>query len=82
MKKEDIVKFIDSDMFYRYDYADFLYKQLKIKDLILKALHKYFNEHEQYEDNEFLRQLESVIDNEDDINWLRKMAGDTNVKDN
>ena len=80
MSKEDIVKFIDSDVFYRCDYAYFLYKQLEIKDLILKALHKYFNEHEQYEDNEFLRQLESVIDNENDINWLRKMAGDTNVK--
>lgn len=81
MKKEDIVKFIDGDIFYRYDYADFLYKQLEIRDLILKALHKYFNEHEQYEDNEFLRQLESVIENESDTNWLRKMAGDTNVKD-
>ena len=58
MKKEDVIKQIDGAFYYHSDYADFLYKQLEIKDLILKALHKYFNEHEQYEDNEFLKQQE------------------------
>ena len=72
MKKEDIVKQIDGILYYHSDYTDFLYKQLEIKDLILKALHKYFTEREQYEDNEFLRQLESA--NENDIEWLRKIG--------
>lgn len=81
MEKDYFIKFIDGVVYYHYDYADFLYHQLEIRDLILKALHKYFTEHENYEENEFLRQLESVIENTDDINWLKKIAGDTNVKD-
>lgn len=81
MEKDYFIKFIDGIVYYHYDYTDFLYHQLEIRDLILKALHKYFTEHENYEEDEFLRQLESVIDNEDDIVWLRKIAGDTNVKD-
>lgn len=76
MTKDDIVKLIDGIPFYRYDYADFLYKQLEFKDLILKALHKYFTEHEEYENDEFLRQLESCTVN--DIVWLKRMAGDDN----
>lgn len=76
MKKEDFVKLIDGNIFYRYDYADFLYKQLEFKDLILKALHKYFIEHEEYENDEFLRQLENCTEN--DIVWLKRMAGDDN----
>ena len=73
MEKEDFIKLIDGNIFYRYDYADFLYKQLEFKDLILKALHKYFIEHECYEINEFLRQLETC--NKNDMVWLKKMAG-------
>lgn len=76
MKKEDFVKLIDGNIFYRYDYADFLYKQLEFKDLILKALHKYFIEHEEYENDEFLRQLENCTEN--DMVWLKRMAGDDN----
>lgn len=76
MTKDDLVKLIDGIPFYRYDYADFLYKQLEFKDLILKALHKYFTEHEEYENDEFLRQLESCTVN--DIVWLKRMAGDDN----
>lgn len=76
MNKDDLVKLIDGIPFYRYDYADFLYKQLEFKDLILKALHKYFTEHEEYENDEFLRQLESCTVN--DIVWLKRMAGDDN----
>ena len=40
---------------------------------IIKALHNYFTKHEQYEDNEFLRQLESCT--EKDKEWLEKMGG-------
>jgi hypothetical protein len=76
MTKDDLVKLIDGIPFYRYDYADFLYKQLEFKDLILKALHKYFTEHEEYENDEFLRQLESCTKN--DMIWLKRMAGDDN----
>lgn len=50
--------------------------QLKIKNLILKALHKYFTEHEHYEEDEILRELESCTDK--DIIWLKRMAGDDN----
>lgn len=78
MTKDDLVKLIDGNVFYRYDYADFLYKQLEFKDLILKALHKYFTEHEEYENDEFLRQLESCTEN--DMVWLKRMAGDDNEK--
>lgn len=74
MNKDDIVKFIDGIPFYRYEYADFLYKQLEFKDLILKALHKYFTEHEEYENDNFLRQLESCTEN--DMLWLKRMTGD------
>ena len=79
MTKDDFVKLIDGNVFYRYDYADFLYKQLEFKDLILKALHKYFTEHEEYENNEFLRQLENCTEN--DMVWLKRMAGDDNGND-
>lgn len=74
MRKEDVVKQINGTLYYHSDYADFLYKQLEIKDLILKVLHKYFNEHEQYEDNKFLRQLESCT--EKDMTWLKRMLGE------
>ena len=73
MNKEDIIKFIDGDVFYKSDYVDFLYKQLEMKDLILKCLHKYYDEHEQYEDEAFLIQLEN---SENDIVWLKKYAGE------
>lgn len=42
--------------------------------LIIKALEKHFTNLEYYEDNEFLRQLLSVTDN--DMIWLKRMAGD------
>lgn len=42
--------------------------------LIIKALEKHFTDLEYYEDNEFLRQLLSVTDN--DMVWLKRMAGD------
>ena len=74
MTKDDVIKHIDGVVYYHYDYADFLYKQLEIKDLILKALHKYFTEHEYYEENELLKQLESCTD--EDIIWLKRMAGE------
>ena len=74
MTKEDVLKLIDGRTYYYTDYIYFLYEQLEIKDLILKALHKYFNEHEQYEDNEFLKQLESCSEN--DITWLKRMSGE------
>lgn len=32
MNKEDFVKLIDGNIFYRYEYADFLYKKLEEKD--------------------------------------------------
>ena len=76
MNKEDIVKLMNGYVFYRYDYADFLYNQLEMKDLILKALHKYFKDHEEYECNEFLNQLESC--KKEDIKWLKQMAGEDN----
>ena len=72
------MKIIDGIVYYHYDYTDYLYRQLEIRDLILKALHKYFMEHEYYEANEFLRQLESVTENENDVDWLIKLAGDEN----
>lgn len=76
MTKDDVIKPVDGVVYYHYDYADFLYKQLEIKDLILKALHKYFTEHEYYEENEFLKQLESCTDG--DLIWLKRMAGEDN----
>ena len=42
--------------------------------LIIKALEKHFTDLEYYEDNEFLRQLLSVTDN--DMIWLKRMAGE------
>ena len=51
-----------------------IYRVEEIKDLILKALHKYFTEHEYYEENELLKQLESCTD--EDIIWLKRMAGE------
>ena len=74
-KKEDVVKCINGELYYLGDYVIFLYEELERYQLILKALHKYFQEHEEYESNEFLRQLESC-NNENDIKWLKKMAGD------
>ena len=44
--------------------------------LIIKALEKHFTDLEYYEDNEFLRQLLSVTDN--DMVWLKRMAGEEN----
>lgn len=52
-------------------------QQLDKYKLILKALHKHFFEHEEYENNEFLRQLENCTEN--DIIWLKRMAGDDNI---
>ena len=51
-----------------------LQQQLDKYKLILKALHKHFTEHEEYENNEFLRQLENCAEN--DMIWLKRMAGD------
>lgn len=51
-----------------------LQKQLDKYKLILKALHKHFTEHEEYENNEFLRQLENCTEN--DMIWLKRTAGD------
>lgn len=51
-----------------------LQQQLDKYKLILKALHKHFFEHEEYENNEFLRQLESCTEN--DMIWLKRTAGD------
>jgi exo-beta-1,3-glucanase (GH17 family) len=51
-------------------------EKIKYNDLILKALHKYFTEHEEYENDEFLKQLESCTEN--DMVWLKRMAGDNN----
>ena len=76
MNKEDVIKLIDGIPYYRYEYTDFLYEQLEYKDLILKALHKYFTEHEYYEENELLKQLESCTDS--DLIWLKRMGGDDN----
>ena len=53
---------------------DSLQEKIEFKDLILKALHKYFTEHEEYENDEFLNQLENCTEN--DIVWLKRMAGD------
>lgn len=75
-ERPDLLKIIDNNVYYNYEYTDYLYRQLEIRDLILKALHKYFTKHEYYEANEFLRQLESVIDNENDIEWLKNMGSD------
>ena len=75
-ERPDLLKIIDNNVYYNYEYTDYLYRQLEIRDLILKALHKYFTKHEYYEVNEFLRQLENVIDNENDIEWLKNMGSD------
>lgn len=48
---------------------------IKKNQFIFKALHKNFSEHEEYEYNEFLRQLESCTDN--DMVWLKRMAGES-----
>lgn len=53
-----------------------LEKKIEYNDLVLKALHRYFTEHECYEAHEFLRQLESCTEN--DLVWLKRMAGDNN----
>lgn len=44
--------------------------------LIIKALEKHYTDREYYEDNEFLKQLLSVT--EDDMIWLKRMAGEEN----
>jgi hypothetical protein len=58
------------------DYITNSQEKIKYNDLILKALHKYFTEHEEYENDEFLKQLESCTEN--DMIWLKRMAGDDN----
>ena len=56
------------------DYITNLQEKIEYNDLVLKALHRYFTEHECYEINEFLRQLENCTEN--DIIWLKRMAGE------
>ena len=51
-------------------------KEIERYKLIIKALEKHFTDLEYYEDNEFLRQLLSVTDN--DMIWLKRMAGEEN----
>lgn len=55
---------------------DELRKENEKYKLIIKALEKHFTDLEYYEDNEFLRQLLSVTDN--DMIWLKRMAGEEN----
>ena len=55
-----------------------LQEKIEYNDLVLKALHKYFTEHEFYEIHEFLRKLESCT--ESDMTWLRRMAGVNNER--
>ena len=38
--KEDIIKLIDGDIFYRYDYTDFLYKRLETDDILIEMKSK------------------------------------------
>ena len=52
--------------------SDYIKENEKYK-LIIKALQKHYTDREYYEDNEFLRQLLSVT--EDDMVWLKRMAG-------
>ena len=54
--------------------CDELYEENEKYKLIIKALEKYFKDHEYYEESEFLRQLLSVTEN--DMVWLERMAGD------
>ena len=52
-----------------------LKEQLKYNDLIFKALYKSFSDHEEYENYELLKELESCYENKDII-WLQKFAGE------
>lgn len=72
--KEDIIKVINGELYYLGDYTCYLYQELEKYQLIIKALHKYLQEHEDYETNELLRQLENCSDN--DIEWLKKIGSD------
>lgn len=63
-----------SNNFNIYDRLEEKDKQLDKYKLILKALHKHFTKHEEYENNEFLRQLENCTEN--DMIWLKRMAED------
>lgn len=56
------------------DYITNLQEKIEYNDSVLKALHRYFTEHECYEINEFLRQLENCTKN--DMIWLRRTAGE------
>lgn len=74
MNKERVIKEIDGKIYYEFDYVNFLYQELEKHKLILKALHKYYYEHEWYEDDEFLKQLENCTEN--DMIWLKRTAGE------
>ena len=41
MDKDDVIKFIDGKVFYYSDYINFLYKQLELKDNIIKEVREY-----------------------------------------
>lgn len=58
------------------EYITKLEREIERYKLIIKALEKHFTDLEYYEDNEFLRQLLSVTDN--DMIWLKRMAGEEN----
>lgn len=45
MNKDDVIKFIDGKVYYYSDYINFLYKQLELKDGIIKEVREYIEEH-------------------------------------
>jgi hypothetical protein len=76
MKKEDIMKMIDGEVFYRYDYTDFLYQELQKRDYIINKIEKYCNHgiKEYITDDGFVEEvLKDILD-------ILK-GNDTNAKD-
>lgn len=75
MNKDDVIKFIDGKVFYYSDYINFLYKQLELKDNIIKEVREYIEKtYEDYKnedgslpltlhDQELLEILDKVGDN-------------------
>lgn len=62
MREEvDFIKLIDGYSFYRYDYADFLYKNLKERDDKLSKLKEYIITHKIYDEVKFKSELLKII---------------------
>jgi len=82
--ERDIIKFIDGEIYYYYDYANFLYKELEKRDkglfIIERILKSEYNELTDYGGDEYKKEMIDRI--LDIINKIKIVGGNNNEVQN